>query len=137
MKIVVIDDSVKNPVELKESKEFSYTPTGKIKEYIEAGKLWHFIAWSNNEKIGFSHKGKVLSLNHSHIKSVAINYVEPAKGDGWVSLVVILLEANGYCSLIESSTYSEKALNWFLENKKTLENLFNKTITINDRGKDY
>jgi len=139
MEIQIIDTTASLPVELTHFDIISSVAPVVIVDAAKQQKIWHLIAWADNQSnsFGFYHKRKAVTFEKSEIKSVGISFMTRAKGQGWVALEVVLKNKEGIHPVFESKVFDEKAVPWLLKHKLIFEKLFGHQIEVNDYGGDY
>ena len=136
MKIITIDESTKNPLELMQVKGYLWEAPEEIETVAKDCKLWHLIGWHDSNRFGFYHKKKAATIELSNVKKVAVNYMTRAKGMGWVALEVEYKDKGGVLSILESKFYKQEALDWFIEKIQALQEAIGLEIEVNNYGPD-
>jgi hypothetical protein len=71
------------------------------------------------------------------VVELAVNFMRPAKGSGFVYLDVLCQPQQRWLNLLQSPFYREDAVNWLKEKKSQIESIFRVLLTMFDRGSDY
>ncbi|UIP26787.1 hypothetical protein [Photobacterium sp. TLY01] len=136
MKIITIDESTKNPLELMQVKGYLWKAPEEIEATAKEGKFWHLIGWHDSNRFGFFHKKKAVTIELCKVEKVAINYMTRAKGMGWIALEVEYKNKGGSLSILESNTFKQEALDWFKEKTEVLQEAIGLEIEVNNYGLD-
>jgi hypothetical protein len=102
-------------------------------------KPWFLIAWNDDvsRTIGLAHKTHAVVLQRDQAIELAVNFMRPAKGSGFVDLNVGLQNQRGWLNLLQAPFFREEAVDWITAKKSQIESIFCVPITIFDRGSDY
>jgi hypothetical protein len=139
MHIETISETVGLPLELAPPPAFSHALPTKARMHVASGRLWHLVAWSDEQSntFGLAHKGNAIALSLKALDELTIEIMRPAKGHGWVALEAITQEAHAPVTLLQSMHFNSEALVWLLQHKSQIEALAKCSVVVNDRGSDY
>jgi hypothetical protein len=102
-------------------------------------KLWFLVAWNDDASgtIGLLHKKHAVVLQRDKVLELAVNFMKPAKGPGFVDIDVSLQNQKSWLNLLHSPFFREDAVAWATARKSQIESIFRVPLTIFDRGSDY
>jgi hypothetical protein len=76
-------------------------------------------------------------LQRDKVLELAVNFMKPAKGPGFVDIDVSLQSQKNWLNLLHSPFFREDAVAWATARKSQIESIFRVPLTIFDRGSDY
>lgn len=110
-----------------------------VTERARSSRLWHLIAWSDDESrtLGFWHKGRSIALALNETDGLSVEFMRRAKGPGWVALEARVRGKQAQVSLLQATSFNPDALAWLLLHQPKLSQVFGFDIAMHDRGSDY
>ncbi len=99
----------------------------------------HFRFWKFNNLFGVICKKETIFINLNDFQKIALFYLTPAKGRGYIGLVAFPTQSsigNGI-ELCYASPYSEQALQGFKQLTENVSKLIDKPIEVINCGADY
>lgn len=136
MKIITVDKSTKNPLELMQAKGDLLSAPEEVENTAKEGKLWYLIGWRDPHQFGFYHKKKAVAIDRSKVEKIAVSYMTRAKGQGWVALEVKYKEQGGLVPILESKVFKQEALDWFNDKMDVLQEVIGLEIEMHNYGPD-
>jgi hypothetical protein len=139
IQVEVLDESVSWPFTIPPGRSNHDGAPPRVAELCVNAKYWHLIGWKDcsSNSIGIARKNQVISIDVENIEALSVCFMRRAKGPGFVSFEVRMLENRRSVVLFAADHFNEDALLWLQSNANRLAALFGMPITINDCGSDY
>ena len=136
--IETLEQKVGLPFKIGPSASHVNSVPPSVTHHIAQGRLWHLVAWSDEESgtVGLWHKGSSILLHRGQLTGIAVMFMRPAKGSGWVALEAIVQAQPSTVSLLQT-IYNPDALAWLLQHQSQLSRVFGHDIAVYDGGSDY
>lgn len=138
-RIEILQEKVGLPLEIGPSAISDALLPSVVTDRVKHGRLWHLIAWSDDDSgtVGLWHKGRSIVFHHSKLDSLSIELMRRAKGPGWVALEARLRGQQPPLPLLQTMSFNPDALAWLLQHQLQISQVFGHDIDVYDRGSDY